>query len=119
MSNSYQYPQLNYDGIIDNDTNAAIDIFETLGTTQKIYIERGSLSVFKAAVGGGGHLEIMDTAGEVYFSSDVDEVKNIPINWGDEGRQIAEGEGVQVVLSGAATEQASVHVALTGHYRVR
>ena len=118
MSNSYKYPQLNNDGVVDNDS-ASIDIFETLGTTQKIYIESGSLSVFKAAEGGGGHVEIMDTAGEVYFSSDVDEVKNIPIYWGDEGRQIAQGEGVQVVLSGAATAQASVHVVMSGHYRVR
>jgi hypothetical protein len=119
MSDSYKYPQLENTVVVDNDTAAGQDVFETKGATQRIFLERGTLSVFVAAVGGGGQIDIVDTSGNSYYSADVDEIKSLQFDWGDEGRQVTQGDGVQVVLSGAGTTQASVSCTIAGHYTTR
>ena len=80
------------------------------------YIEKLSFSVYKAAIGGGGILEIRDTDGNIFWTINVDAVKDIHLDWGEEGVKVSNVKnlGLEAVLSGAGT-QASVSIGVSGH----
>lgn len=119
MSSRYEYSQVNKTGIVDNDTDAHIDLVANPGSTMFVYIERLSLSVFVAAAGGGGIAEVRDTDGNIIKTINVDGVKDVVFDWGDEGLKVGPNVGIQVSVSGAQTKQASVSVALAGHLAFR
>jgi len=80
------------------------------------YVEMIDLSVYQAAEGGGGLMEITDTNGNVFRRYNVDGIKDIFVDYGKKGMKISDDKdvGVQVLLSGATT-QASVSVAVRIH----
>ncbi|TAL13928.1 hypothetical protein EPN95_04545 [Patescibacteria group bacterium] len=118
MSNRYEYPQINAAGQATNE-GASVDLVSNPGSTMFVYIEKLDLSVFKAASGGGGIAEVKDTDGNVIYTISVDGVKDIPLDFGEEGLKVGPGVGIQLAVSGAQSEQASVSAALSGHLAFR
>ena len=119
MSNRYEYAQVNAAGIVNNDEAGAVDLVENPGTGQYIYIEKLTVSVYEAAEGGGGIVEILDTGGGVVWRVNADGIKDVALTFGEEGLRVGPGVGIQATVSGAQTKQASASVSLTGHIGFR
>jgi len=77
-------------------------------------VKKMELTVYKAAQGGGGILQILDTNGVEIWAMPVDSVYNYTFEFGKKGLSIGQNVGVQVLLSGA-TEQASIWLCVIGH----
>lgn len=118
MSNRYEYPQVNCVGEVTNDS-ANLDLVAVQGSTMYIYIENINFSVYEAAIGTGGKFRLQDTLGNIIYSVNTDSVKDIPLNFGEEGIKIGPGVGIQAIVYGAGVTQASVSVALSGHLSFR
>jgi len=73
-----------------------------------------NVSVYKAAQGEGGILEILDTDGGRIWSMSVDTVYNKSFDFGRKGLNIGKNVGIEVVVSGAQT-QASCWIHVKGH----
>lgn len=114
MSNKHQYTQKNNSGIVDNDT-ASFELISNPGSVTYVMIERLVCSVVEAAQGGGGICEIKDTIGDVIYSFNVDGIKDISFDFGDEGRRVGPNSSVSAVVSGAGSKQAKVSVAIAAH----
>lgn len=114
MSNKYKYQQISATGQVTNAA-ASLEIVSNPGSDIYLSIEKANFSVFEAAIGGGGICELKDTDGNVLYTFNVDGVKDIPLDWGDEGLEIGPGKGLQFVVSGADTKQASVSIAIHAH----
>lgn len=118
MSNRIEYPQVSSSGVATND-DASLDLVSNPGTTMFVNITRINISVYEAAAGGGGVAEIKDTDGNIIYKINADGVKDISLNYGYEGLKKGPNVGVQVVVSGAQTKQASVSVAIMAHLSFR
>jgi hypothetical protein len=118
MSNRYEYPQISATGQVTNDS-ASLEVVSSPGSVTYLTIERVNFSVFEAASGGGGICELKDTDGVVLYTFNVDGIKDIHLNFGDEGLKIGPDKGLQFVVSGASTKQASVSIAFNGHTSFR
>lgn|SRR3990167_3061030 len=118
MSDRHAYQQVNAVGDVTN-SSAQIDLVTTPGDVTYINVERLVVSVYKAASGGGGYIQIKDTGGNPVFTVPADGVGVYPMDWGDEGFQIGPDLGLQAITAGAATEQASASVAFAGHKTLR
>jgi hypothetical protein len=118
MSDRYEYPQVSAFGAATED-DGHVDLVANPGTVTYVCIEHMNISVYEAAAGGGGVAEIKDTDGDLIYSVNADGVKDIPLEFGEEGLKIGPNKGIQLVVSGAQTKQASVSVALTGHLSTR
>lgn len=105
-------------GVVDNE-EASLDLVPIVGEGMYLYLEELNYSVYKAAVGGDGILEIKDTNGIVKWAINVDGVKEDTISFGGEGVLIGENVGLQAIVSGAGTVQASVSVGFKGHLSMR
>jgi len=118
MDKRAKYTEVTGTGIVEEDAASLEIVSPDTGTTDVyLYIEKMYFSVFKAAAGGGGILEIKDTDGEVFFTVNVDAIKDVPFDFGEEGIRISDTKnvGLQAVVSGAAT-QASASVAVICHF---
>ena len=115
MQVTSKYVQLSGVKILTHD-NAAGNIIPNPKQNLKLYIERLIVSVYEAAIGGDGILEISDTKGNVIWRLNVDGVKDFDLPFGDLGTKVSEdiNVGVQAMLSGAST-QASVSIAVMAH----
>lgn len=118
MSSRYQYPQVNETGEVTN-SSASLDLVPNPGTALYVNIERVVLSVYKAAAGGGGIVRLQDTDGVVLYTVNADGAKDVTLDFGDEGLQLGPNKGVQLITSGAASEQASASCVLSGHLTFR
>lgn len=114
MSNPIKYPQFNAKGEVTNEA-ASLDLVASPGTAMYLNIERITISVYRAAVGGGGIVRLLDTNGNILYTTNADGVKDIPITWGDEGLQIGPGVGIQLITANAQGEQASASCVILGH----
>lgn len=114
MSSKYQYSQINESGIVTNEA-ASLELVANPGSARYIKMEKFAISVYEAAQGGGGTLEIKDTLGNTIYKMNVDGIKDFSIDFGDEGREVGPGVGLQAQVANAATKQASVSVAVIGH----
>jgi len=115
MSNKAQFTQIYAYGDVSNE-NASLEIVVPRTNSQYIYIEKIYLSVYKAAIGGDGVVKLIDTDGVVIFTINVDGIKDLPLDYGSYGFRIPTANvGLQFVVSGAGTGQASVSVTLKGH----
>ncbi len=118
MSSKYDYSQVVNTGIVDN-TDASLNLVSStdVHSDRYLYIEDIDISVVEAAAGGDGILEIKEEDdGEIIYTLNVDGVKDIHLKFGDDGKQLTLGKGVQFVVSGASLKQARVSVLLVGHY---
>ena len=113
------YRQANGYGAVTND-DASLDVIAgKTGTGIYLHIENIAFSVYEQAEGGGGWFRIQGTEGSVIYTADADTVKDFTLNWGEEGVAIAENEGIQIVVGGGQTKQASVSVAISAHWSFR
>lgn len=118
MGNRYEYPQKNSTGLVTND-DASLMLIANPGLTMFVNIININISVYEAAAGGGGVLEIKDTNGGIIYKMNVDGVKDFNLDWGEEGLKVGPNVGVQATVSGAQTKQASVSVSIAGHVSFR
>ena len=118
MSDRHQYQQVNAVGDVTN-SSAQIDLASNPGSATYLNVERLVISVYKAASGGGGYVRVQDTVGNPVFTVPADGVGVYPMDWGDEGFQVGPDIGLQAIVAGAATEQASASVAFAGHKTFR
>jgi hypothetical protein len=102
-------------GTVTED-DASLELIAQATTDLYMYVEKLSFSVYKAAIGGGGILELKDTDGEIWWAINVDGVKEVNLDWGDVGIKMrnVKNLGLRAVLSGAGT-QASVSIGISGH----
>ena len=113
MSNKFMYPQISAYG---EATNAvASNQIIAASTTMYLSIERIVFSIYEQAEGGGGLFRIQSTEGTVIYTIDADAVKDFPIDFGPEGVELPVGEGLEIIVYGAQTKQASVSIAVTAH----
>jgi len=110
------YTQLNGYAFVDDD-NASARVIETKDLNLYFYVEKIVVSVYKAAEGSGGILEFADAVGTVFYRTNVDGVRDLPLDFGMEGIKVGKTSGIHVLLSGA-DKQASVAVLMTGHLAV-
>ena len=94
---------------------ASDDLITSSGADEVIVMEQVNISVYKAAEGGGGEVQIVDTAGSVLLRVDADSVKDIPTKDYGTGFRIAAGNGVQARAVGAGIVEASASVQITGY----
>ena len=115
MSNKSQFTQVYAYGDVENES-ANLELLAMQTANTYLYIEKLTLSVYEAAIGGGGKCQIIDTSGNVFKTINTDGIKDLPLDWGPYGIRINTlGAGLQAVVSGAVTKQASVSVTLKGH----
>jgi len=123
MSDKYEYPQINGVGEVTEDA-ASLDLILAKHGPRKVsydlylYVERIHFSVYKAAIGGAGICELKTIdGGDVVYTINVDDIKEVDIDWGDEGVKVSDTKdcGLQAVVSGGDT-QASVSVGIAAHY---
>ena len=115
MSNKAQFTQVYAYGDVENE-NANLELLAMQTANTYLYIEKLTLSVYEAAIGEGGKCQIIDTSGNVFKTVNTDGVKDLQFDWGNYGIRIDEiNAGLQAVVSGAQTKQASVSITLKGH----
>ena len=119
MSNRYEYAQVNGSGIISNDDAASVELVANPGTGQYIYIEKLTVSIYEAAEGGGGIVEILDTGGGIVWRVNADGVHSESLSFGEEGLRVGPDVGIHGTVSGAQTKQASASVSVVGHIGFR
>jgi hypothetical protein len=103
-----------------SNSNAALTLVpaSVIGGSSKTKIHPTNIivSVITAAVGGGGILQLRNTNGTVFMAVDVNSVGVKPsITLGREGIDVGEGVGIDAVVSGAVTTQATVWIAMSGY----
>ena len=113
MKGDLFYPRIDLTGIVDNDNNASLDIY-TAVEGMYLWIDKINMSVFEAAIGSGGVLELKTTEGTSIYKWNVDAVKDVPVLEFSHGYEVGPNIGVQMVLSGAATKQASCSLLISG-----
>ena len=118
MSSRYEYPQVNATGEVSNDAGS-LDLVSNPGSVLYLYLDRLNISVFRAASGGGGYVRVQDTDGSHVWTVNADGVKDVSLNWGDEGLKLGPGVGLQVVTAGAQSDQASASVSVAAHLAFR
>lgn len=118
MANRYENMVVSAASEVDNSSGSAT-LVEAPGPTLYLWIERLNISVSKAATGGGGEVIVQTTAGTVIYRVNADGVKDVPLNWGDEGLRVGPGVGLQAVTANAQGNQATASVAVSGHLAFR
>lgn len=82
---------------------------------KRIYIQKGTLTVHLAATGGGGKVALEDGAGGARIVElDADAERELAIDFGTPGYPLTAATLLNITVDGAATNQASASVALTG-----
>lgn len=79
-----------------------------------LFIRGGIICVTSPAQGGGGRLQIRSTDGDdILLDMDVNAIKETPLYYGDPGLRLStRGAGLQALVYGAGTAQATVFVSL-------
>ncbi len=95
--------------------DAEQDLFDLCADNMNYRIKSMVLSVYKAAEGEGGILEILDKDGNSAWTISVDTAFCLPIDFGAKGLLVGQNTSVHVVVSGAET-QASVWLHVVAHY---
>lgn len=92
-------------GLVD-DTAGSLDVMDNPGSTMYASIEGGSITVMVPAMGGGGEIQIKDTAGTILKSFPADVKANFEVPKIKTGP----GVGIQVVAANAGSQQATARV---------
>ena len=102
--------------IEEEDASAELCSLPVYDPDMYFYLEKLNFSVSVASIGGDGVCEIRDTRGNVVWSINTDVVKDVTLNFNDDGVKLKNQpiEGLNASVSGADT-QASVSVAVVAH----
>lgn len=84
-------------------------------TDYHINIRRMTISIYEAAEGGGGLLRLQTTEGNIIYTMDADETKDFVVDGGAAGIQIPMDEGLDFIVYGAATKQASASIVVNAY----
>jgi hypothetical protein len=117
MSQRYLYPQIIAWGLLTNDSP---ELTIVLGsddeiTYQYLRVERINFSIYQAAKGGGGKLRFQDQDGSIFWEADVNGVKDISMDFGQEGMPWRFKEDIKALVCNAITEQAKLWLHVEGH----
>lgn len=82
---------------------------------QNLYVRAGIITVQVAAAGGGGKVQLEDTASTVYWAGDANAVGSVSFNFGVDGFKLPTGLGLQVRVIGAVTTQATAYAMFAGY----
>ena len=108
------YPQFSAEGEVRNES-ASLDLVPVQGTDTYLKIEYLAISIIRAATGGYGLVRLQDTLGRPIYTTNADGVKDLVLEFGEEGLQVGPGVGIQLVTQNAKGEQASASCAIKGH----
>lgn len=75
-------------------------------------VQRGSISVYVAAVGGGGLVRLCNGTTTI-MQWGADAVGGYVFDFGDAGYPLTSGNALQIIVSGAVTTQASAYCLAT------
>lgn len=117
MSKQHEFTQIHAYGEVTND-DASLELVTAaqVAGDHYLYIEKLHLSVYEPAIGSGGIVRVRDTLGNPVCTINVDGVKDFSLDFGEYGLRLANANvGLQVVVSGGQTKQASVSVILKAH----
>ena len=95
--------------------DAEQDLFDLCADNMNYRVKTMVVSVYKAAEGEGGILEILDGDGNSAWTISVDSAFCLPIDFGAKGLLVGKNTSVHAVLSGAET-QASVWLHVVSHH---
>ncbi len=109
------YPQKNGSGEVTNASGQVELVADTPGSVMYLFMEKLTISVYKAATGGGGTVQVKETDGTVIWETDADTPKDFSLDWGSDGLLIGQDSGIQVITANASTAQASAWVGFKGH----
>lgn len=117
MTRRYEATQLhNYGEVTNDDAMLELVAASTVGSGHYLYIEKLYCSIYEPAIGSGGIFRIRDTTGALIHTTNADGVKDLPFDFGEYGMRLkTDNVGLQVVVSGGQTKQASVSVMFKGH----
>lgn len=118
MSSRYEYGQFSGAGDVNNE-RGAVELVANPGAGQYLYVEKIHISVYRAAAGGGGLVQVLDTSGTPIWAVSADGVKDLTMDFGDEGLRIGPALGLQAVSGGANGDQASANVGVIAHSAFR
>jgi len=85
------------------------------GSNYYLFMEKLTISIYKAAAGGGGVIIIKDREGTEIWRVDADSTKDVPVDFGKEGLYIGQDTGLMAVSAGASTSQAEAWIGFKGH----
>ena len=117
MTRQHEATQIHNYGEVTNDS-ASLELVAAapIGSGHYLYIEKLHFSVYEPAIGSGGIFEIKDTSGNVIYTINADGVKDLNFDYGENGIKLKTANvGLQIVVSGGQTKQASVSVMFKGH----
>lgn len=116
MTSRLTHTQVYGSGNVTNDA-ASLEIVEAPGEGIYLYIEKLYLNIYEVSIGTDGVVKLVDTDGNEFFTTNVSGIKEVPFDFGSFGYKIPTANvGLQLVVSGAQTKQASVSVMLKGHF---
>jgi len=118
MANRYENIQTSGVAEVSNSSGSSI-LIAAPGSTLYLYIESITISVSRAATGGGGEVLVQDTNGNFIWRLNADGVKDFALPLGEEGLRVGPGVGVAVSVGNAQGEQATASVAVVGHLAFR
>lgn len=102
-----------------SNESASVQLVAQPGSTLYLFLERLDISVSKAATGGGGEIIVKNSTGDTVWRVNADGVKDVSLNWGEEGVRTGPGEGLVAVTANAQGNQAQASVAFVGHLAFR
>lgn len=99
-----------------NNGAAAATLLAAPAAGKKIRVNKVMLTVETVATGGGGVVQLKDGAsGTVLWQADGDALGHFPLDFGDEGYPLVDGNLLQLVVASAVTTQATVFAMATGY----
>ena len=104
--------------IVTGSTNIPTGSTSYSDTLQYLRVTNLNYSIYQAAKGGGGKVRVQDQAGNERWHFDVNGVKEISYDFGEEGMPWEFERDIKFVLYGAADEQAKLWISVNGHIEI-
>ncbi len=103
--------------IVSETTNLPSGSTSYSDTLQYLRVTNLNYSIYQAAKGGGGRLRFVDQASTQteFWEIDVNGVKEIAHDFGEEGMPWPFERNVKAIMHGAGVEQAKIYLSLTGY----
>jgi len=104
-------PHNYWKGEVDNETGMREICLES---GWYIYVQKITISIYKAATGAGGEIILKLADGSEVWKTDADATKDLYLDFGEQGFSVGK-TGLQIVSANAATAQAEAWVMATGY----
>ena len=104
--------------IVTGTTNIPSGSTSWSDTVQYLRVTNLNYSIYQPAKGGGGKVRFQDQAGNERWHFDVNGVKEISQDFGEEGVPWEFEQDIKAIVYGAADEQAKLWISVTGHIEI-